>query len=123
MTSRPASDARPVEAHTPTPFCAGAPFPQVISGPDVSLHTVYPVIERGQGTLRVRALAVSADAQESIVRAVNAHDDLVGALKLAQPELKAAIQQFEFREGRKPDSTVRALAVIDAALAKAGSVS
>jgi hypothetical protein len=50
----------------------GKPFRQEVRGPDVVLHTVFPVIEYLPGALRVRALAVEETAQQQIVSALNA---------------------------------------------------
>lgn len=50
----------------------GQPFRQEVRGPDVALHTVFPVVEYLPGGLRVRALAVEETAQKQIVSALNA---------------------------------------------------
>jgi hypothetical protein len=50
----------------------GNPFRQEVRGPDVALHTVFPVVEYLPGGLRVRALAVEETAQKQIVSALNA---------------------------------------------------
>ncbi|MGY3582326.1 hypothetical protein ACVIGB_000750 [Bradyrhizobium sp. USDA 4341] len=50
----------------------GKPFRQEVRGPDVALHTVFPIVEHFPFGLRVRALAVEETAQRQIVSALNA---------------------------------------------------
>lgn len=74
-----------------TRILAGKPFRCPVSGPDVAVSTLYPVVEHGPGWLRVKALAVSLEAQEEIVDAMGENNFRQTLVDLVSKRLDAAL--------------------------------
>jgi hypothetical protein len=83
----------------PTTFIMGDPFAQEVAGPNVRLNVVTPIIEIGNGWLRVIALASTQDAAVKIVAALQqkspgSHTDAnVTVPRDATPAIVAALKQ------------------------------
>jgi hypothetical protein len=119
MTSRPASDARPVEAHTPTPWV----FDEGQGG-DYENPEIKPHIGDADGDVLMECFVSDADDAKSVarkieamkraVRAINAYDELVKALQIIKAE----------SAGYDPNSRIGIIhEFARAALAKAGASS
>lgn len=74
-----------------TRILAGKPFRCPVSGPDVAVSTLYPVVEHGPGWLRVKALAVSLEAQEEIVDAMGENNFRQTLINLVTKRLDSAL--------------------------------
>lgn len=79
----------------PTTFIMGDPFAQEVAGPNVRLNVVTPIIEIGNGWLRVIALASTQDAAVKIVAALQQKSPDSGEVDALRWALEEIIQHAE----------------------------